>query len=150
MMLIRFLLRTSSVWGLRAPATSIGERGQDLGRGGVRERRMSTRIAVITDAHANLPALDAALAAIRGDGVAAVYHTGDAIGIGPFPAEVLDRLLHEPRMRSVMGNHDAWFAFGLPCPRLARMGEGGARAPALGPCPARPGATSGRGSLALD
>jgi predicted phosphodiesterase len=85
---------------------------------------MSTRIAVITDAHANLPALDAALAAIRGDGVVAVYHTGDAIGIGPFPAEVLDRLLHEPRMRSVMGNHDAWFAFGLPCPRPAWMGEG--------------------------
>ena len=109
---------------------------------------MSTRTAVITDAHANLPALDAALAAIRGDGVAAVYHTGDAIGIGPFPAEVLDRLLHEPRMRSVMGNHDAWFAFGLPCPRPARMGEGGARA--LGPRPARPGATSGRGSLDLE
>ena len=85
---------------------------------------MSTRIAVITDAHANLPALDAALAAIRGDGASAVYHTGDAIGIGPFPAEVLDRLLHEPGMRSVMGNHDAWFAFGLLCPRPAWMGEG--------------------------
>jgi fructose-1,6-bisphosphatase len=67
---------------------------------------MSTRIAVITDAYANFPALDAALAAIRGDGVVAVYHTGDAIGIGPFPTEVLDRLLHEPRMHLVMGNHD--------------------------------------------
>ena len=77
---------------------------------------MSTRIAVITDAHANLPVLDAALAAIRGDGVSAVYHTGDAIGIGPFPAEVLDRLLHEPGMRPVMGNHDVWFVFGLPSP----------------------------------
>src|SRR5918997_4918929 len=85
---------------------------------------MSTRIAVITDAHANLPALDAALAAIRADGVAAVYHTGDAIGIGPFPAEVLDRLLHEPLLRPVMGNHDAWFAFGLPHPRPPWMGEG--------------------------
>lgn len=85
---------------------------------------MPTRIAVITDAHANLPALDAALAAIRADGVAAVYHTGDAIGIGPFPAEVLDRLLHEPGMRFVIGNHDAWFAFGLPHPRPPWMGEG--------------------------
>jgi predicted phosphodiesterase len=82
------------------------------------------RIAVITDAHANLPALAAALAAIRGDGPDAVYHTGDAIGIGPFPAETLDRLLHEPGLRLVMGNHDAWFAFGLPDPQLPWMGEG--------------------------
>ena len=85
---------------------------------------MRRRIAVITDAHANLPALDAALAAIRADGPDAVYHTGDAIGIGPFPAEVLDRLLHEPGLRPVMGNHDAWFAFGLPGPRPPWMGEG--------------------------
>ena len=85
---------------------------------------MRRRIAVITDAHANLPALDAALAAIRADGRDAVYHTGDAIGIGPFPAEVLDRLLHEARLRPVMGNHDAWFAFGLPDPRPPWMGEG--------------------------
>jgi predicted phosphodiesterase len=85
---------------------------------------LPTRIAVITDAHANLPALDAALAAIWADEAEAVYHTGDAIGIGPFPAEVLDRLLHEPGMRLVMGNHDAWFAFGLPHPRPQWMGEG--------------------------
>ena len=51
------------------------------------------RIAVITDVHANLPALDAAVAAIRADGATAVYHTGDAVGIGSFPAEILDRLL---------------------------------------------------------
>jgi hypothetical protein len=74
------------------------------------------RIAGIIDAHANLSALDAALTAIRAGGADAVYHTGDAIGLGPFPAEVLDRLLHEPGMRSVMGNHDAWIAFGLSCP----------------------------------
>ena len=85
---------------------------------------MALRIAVLTDSHANLPAVEAALAAIRAEGVAAVYHTGDAIGIGPFPAEVLDRLLHEPRMHLVMGNHDAWFAFGLPEPRPPWMSEG--------------------------
>ena len=85
---------------------------------------MRRRIAVITDVHANLPALDAALAAIRADGPDAVYHTGDAIGIGPFPAEVLDRLLHEPGLRPVMGNHDGWFAFGLPDPRPPWMSEG--------------------------
>ena len=82
------------------------------------------RIAVLTDAHANLAALEAALAAIRGAGCEAIYHTGDAIGIGPHPAECLDLLLSTPGLRCLMGNHDAWFAFGLPEPRPAWMSEG--------------------------
>jgi predicted phosphodiesterase len=82
------------------------------------------RIAVITDVHGNLPALRAALATIAGAGCDTVYHTGDAIGIGPYPAECLDLLLRTPGMRFVMGNHDAWFAFGLPAPRPEWMSEG--------------------------
>src|SRR5262252_3860452 len=74
----------------------------------------TARIAVFTDVHANLPALDAALAEIDRLGVDATYHTGDAIGIGPFPAECLDRLLTRASTHLLMGNHDAWFAFGLP------------------------------------
>lgn len=74
----------------------------------------TARIAVVTDVHANLPALEAALAEIDRLGADEVYHTGDAIGIGPFPAEVLDRLLARPSTHLLMGNHDAWFAFGLP------------------------------------
>lgn len=81
------------------------------------------RIAVITDAHANLPALRAALAEIRRIGVDAVYHTGDAIGIGPQPAETLEALLSEPDARLVMGNHDEWFATGL-AERPEWMGAG--------------------------
>jgi predicted phosphodiesterase len=72
------------------------------------------RIAVITDVHANLPALHAALAEIDRLGADAVYHTGDAIGIGPFPAESVDRLLSRASTYLMMGNHDSWFAFGLP------------------------------------
>jgi putative phosphoesterase len=72
------------------------------------------RIAVIADVHANLPALEAALAAIDALGCDAIVHTGDAIGIGPYPAETLARMLATPAMRFVMGNHDAWFALGLP------------------------------------
>ncbi len=68
---------------------------------------MLRRIAVITHVHANLPALAAALTAIRADEAEVVSQTGDAIGIDPFPAEVLDRLLHEPRLCPVIGNHDA-------------------------------------------
>jgi predicted phosphodiesterase len=75
---------------------------------------MTHCVAVITDVHANLPALEAALGAIEALGCDEIVHTGDAIGIGPFPAETLGRLLHTPRMRFVMGNHDAWFANNLP------------------------------------
>lgn len=82
------------------------------------------KLAVITDVHANLPALEAALAAIRREGCDAIYHTGDAIGIGPYPAECLDLLLGTPDTHFVMGNHDEWFAFGLPEPRPDWMSDG--------------------------
>lgn len=89
-----------------------------MGEGG------AMRIAVFSDVHGNLPALEAALAGIARIGCDAIYHTGDAIGIGPYPAECLDRLLHTPRVHCVMGNHDAWFAFGLPQPQPPWMSEG--------------------------
>lgn len=78
---------------------------------------------IITDAHANLPALEAALAALDAEGCEFVIHAGDAIGIGPHPAECLDLLLAQPRMRFVMGNHDEWFAHGLPQPQPAWMSD---------------------------
>lgn len=84
----------------------------------------SVRIAVITDAHANLPALRAVLDTILAEGCDEIVHTGDAVAIGPFPAECLDLLLSTPRVRPILGNHDAWFAHGLPVPRPAWMSEG--------------------------
>ena len=82
------------------------------------------RIFVIADVHANLLALRAALAVIEKTGGDAIFHIGDAFDIGPFPAECLDVLLNTPKMHFVMGNHDAWFAHGLPEPRPTWLGEG--------------------------
>jgi len=70
------------------------------------------RFGVVTDAHANLPALAAALVALDAEQCDFVVHTGDAIGIGPHPAECLDLLLNRG-VALVMGNHDSYFAFGL-------------------------------------
>jgi Icc-related predicted phosphoesterase len=42
-------------------------------------------VAVITDIHANLPALDAVLEAIEWTDVDAVYCGGDLVGYGPHP-----------------------------------------------------------------
>jgi predicted phosphodiesterase len=72
------------------------------------------RIAVITDAHANLLALEAGLDAIHREDYDALYHTGDAIGIGPHPAKALDLLLHTPRAHLLMGNHELRYLNGMP------------------------------------
>lgn len=82
------------------------------------------RIVVFTDVHANLPALEAALTVIQRRGYDLLVHTGDAIGIGPCPAECLDCLLTLPSCQLVMGNHDAWFAEGLPTPQPDWMSDG--------------------------
>jgi len=85
------------------------------------------KIAVLTDVHGNLPALQAALSAIGQEGCDAILHTGDSVGIGPYPAECLDLILNTPRMVPVMGNHDAWFAHGLPDPQPSWMSDGEVR-----------------------
>ena len=63
------------------------------------------RVAVITDIHANLPALEAALAAIDAVGVDAVYCGGDLVGYGPHPNEVC-ALVERHGIPTIYGNYD--------------------------------------------
>jgi hypothetical protein len=46
---------------------------------------MADRVAVITDIHANLPALQATLAHIDGLGIERIYCGGDLVAYGPHP-----------------------------------------------------------------
>ena len=62
------------------------------------------RIAVLSDIHANLTALDAVLA--DAGRVDSVWHLGDIVGYGPEPDAVVDRL-REVGAIGVRGNHDA-------------------------------------------
>jgi predicted phosphodiesterase len=62
------------------------------------------RVAVLSDIHANLVALDAVLAAAGP--VDAVWHLGDVVGYGPDPDGVVARL-DGIRAVGVRGNHDA-------------------------------------------
>jgi predicted phosphodiesterase len=62
------------------------------------------RIAVLSDIHANLPALDAVLA--DAGPVDAVWHLGDVVGYGPDPNGVVDRLRAVGAI-GVRGNHDS-------------------------------------------
>jgi putative phosphoesterase len=63
------------------------------------------RVAVITDIHANLPALEAVLQAIEWTDVDAVYCGGDLVGYGPWPNEVC-RLIEERGIPTIYGNYD--------------------------------------------
>ena len=61
------------------------------------------RIAVVSDVHANLLALEAVLGAIGS--VDAIWHLGDIVGYGPEPQAVMDRLRGAGAI-GVRGNHD--------------------------------------------
>jgi putative phosphoesterase len=63
------------------------------------------RVAVVSDIHGNLPALEAVLTEIAAEDVDAVVCCGDVLG-GSFPAEVFDRLASLPDLRVVRGNAD--------------------------------------------
>ncbi len=62
-------------------------------------------MAILSDIHANLPALEAVLRDIRGRGVDAMLHAGDVVGYYPYPNEVVEALRGE-NVRSILGNHD--------------------------------------------
>jgi putative phosphoesterase len=61
--------------------------------------------AVITDVHANLPALEAALTRIDELGIETVYCGGDLVGYGPHPNEVC-ALIADRRIPTIYGNYD--------------------------------------------
>jgi putative phosphoesterase len=63
------------------------------------------RIAVITDIHANLPALEAVLEATNRTDVDAVYCGGDLVGYGPHPNEVC-ALIEKRGIPTIYGNYD--------------------------------------------
>ena len=62
------------------------------------------RIAVLSDIHGNLPALEAVLAALKP--YDAIWQLGDVVGYGPQLDEVVARLADEGAT-GVRGNHDA-------------------------------------------
>ncbi len=72
------------------------------------------KIVVITDIHANLPALESVLKAIQIEGYDTLFQTGDLIAIGPYPSECLDLLLSTPRVENIKGNHEIYFVDGIP------------------------------------
>jgi predicted phosphodiesterase len=67
--------------------------------------------ALISDVHANLPALEAVLRDIdaRGASIGATYHLGDLVGYAPWPDETVARL-RAAGIPGVSGNYDSTVA----------------------------------------
>jgi predicted phosphodiesterase len=71
------------------------------------------RIAVLSDIHANLHALEATLAAAADESVDAVWCLGDTVGYGPKPNECC-ALVRDRAELCLAGNHDLAVAGSLP------------------------------------
>ena len=67
------------------------------------------RLALISDIHANLPALEAVLRDISTRDVYATYHIGDLVGYAPWPNETVD-LMRKHEVAGVAGNYDSTVA----------------------------------------
>jgi putative phosphoesterase len=63
------------------------------------------QVAIITDIHGNLPALEAALARVEEIGPDAVYCGGDLVGYGSWPNEVC-RAIEDRGIPTIYGNYD--------------------------------------------
>jgi diadenosine tetraphosphatase ApaH/serine/threonine PP2A family protein phosphatase len=61
-------------------------------------------LAILSDIHGNLEALQAVLADVEQFNVEAIYCLGDTVGYGPNPVECIDLAMHF--QISVLGNHD--------------------------------------------
>jgi putative phosphoesterase len=63
------------------------------------------RVAIVTDIHGNLPALEASLEAIDAIDADAIYCGGDLVGYGPHPNQVC-RLIEAREIPTIYGNYD--------------------------------------------
>lgn len=69
------------------------------------EPRVHERVAIFSDIHANLPALEAVLDDIAGHGITDHYCGGDLVGYGPHPDEVCERIA-ALEIPTIYGNYD--------------------------------------------
>ena len=77
------------------------------------------KIAVISDIHGNLPALQSVLKDIHQFGADQVYCLGDLTDAAPWHNEVID-LIRSKQIPVIMGNHDERIAFNRPVLPLSK------------------------------
>ena len=75
-------------------------------------RHNKMKIAVFSDIHGNIEALNRVLEDIKREDVDKIYCLGDLVGYGPYPNEVID-VIRDNEIETVMGNYDQGVGFDL-------------------------------------
>ncbi|MFJ7565826.1 metallophosphoesterase family protein [Herminiimonas sp. NPDC097707] len=73
-------------------------------------------LAILSDIHGNLPALEAVIADAKSRGCTNFLSLGDVAGYGAQPGECID-LLRELGAKNILGNHDSYITLEENCPR---------------------------------
>jgi predicted phosphodiesterase len=82
----------------------------------------SEMIAIMSDIHGNLPALQAVLCKASSLGCTRFISLGDVVGYYAQPGECID-LLKDHDVINIMGNHDSYLLCGTNCPRSKMVSE---------------------------
>lgn len=80
------------------------------------------RLGVLSDLHANLPALEAALEVLRAEGVDEVLVLGDLVGYGPHPRQVIHKVWKKG-LAAIAGAWDLRVAYPFPEPLPEGVGK---------------------------
>lgn len=80
------------------------------------------QIAIFSDVHGNLPALEAVLEDIEQRGIQQKFCLGDLVDFAPWGNEVIERI-RNLNIPCIMGNHDERIAFDLPVIPLSKHSE---------------------------
>ena len=73
-------------------------------------------LAILSDIHGNLPALEAVVADARSRGCTRFLSLGDVAGYGAQPGECID-ILRQLDAVNILGNHDSYITLNEDCPR---------------------------------
>lgn len=72
------------------------------------------KILICADIHGNFQALQALLKTKCAKTADKIYILGDLVTMGPEPNKVIDTIKNNPKIHSIMGNHDKWVAIEPP------------------------------------
>lgn len=73
-------------------------------------------LAILSDIHGNLPALEAVIADAKAIGCSRFISLGDVVGYHAQPVECID-FLKELGAKNILGNHDSYITLDANCPR---------------------------------
>jgi len=71
-------------------------------------------LAILSDIHGNLPALEAVIADAKSRGCTSFLSLGDIAGYGAQPGECID-LLRALGVKNILGNHDSYITLDENC-----------------------------------